>query len=138
MKKLKVNSAAMVAAARERIEEIEAADAVALVGNSDVVFVDIRDVRERQNSGYIPGSFHAPRGLLEFWVDPEGPYFKEVFNQDKKFILHCAAGWRSALAAATLQDMGFEASHIKDGFASWEEANGPIEFPDTGKEGETR
>jgi rhodanese-related sulfurtransferase len=100
MKKLKVNSAAMVAAARERIEEIEAADAVALVGNSDVVFVDIRDVRERQNSGYIPGSFHAPRGLLEFWVDPEGPYFKEVFNQDKKFILHCAAGWRSALAAA--------------------------------------
>jgi rhodanese-related sulfurtransferase len=91
------------------------------------VFVDIRDVRERQNSGFIPGSFHAPRGLLEFWVDPESPYFKEVFGQKKKFVLHCAAGWRSALATATLQDMGFEASHINGGFGAWEKASGPIE-----------
>ena len=124
---LKVGSAALVAAARARIEEIPAADAVALLGAPDVVFVDLRDVRERERSGFIPGSFHCPRGMLEFWVDPDSPYFKPVFGEDKRFVFHCASGWRSALAVATLQDMGFPAAHIAEGFTGWVAAGGPVE-----------
>ncbi len=125
--KLKTTAAQMVAAARARIEEIESADAVALLDDPRVQIVDLRDPRERSRSGSIPGAFHCPRGMLEFWVDPDSPYFKEVFAQDKKFVFHCASGWRSALSVATLQDMGFDAAHIKDGFAGWEKAGGPIE-----------
>ena len=124
---LALSSAAMVAAARARIEEIAAAEAVALLGRPDVVFVDLRDVRERQRSGFIPGSFHCPRGMLEFWVDPESPYFKPVFAEEKRFVFHCASGWRSALAVATLQDMGFAASHIPEGFTGWVAAGGRVE-----------
>ena len=126
---LKVGSAALVAAARARIEEIPAADAVALLGAPDVVFVDLRDVRERERSGFIPGSFHCPRGMLEFWVDPDSPYFKPVFAEEKRFVFHCASGWRSALAVATLQDMGFQAAHLRDGFSGWAEAGGAVVFP---------
>lgn len=124
---LALSSAAMVAAARARIEEIAAAEAVALLGRPDVVFVDLRDVRERQRSGFIPGSFHCPRGMLEFWVDPDSPYFKPVFAEEKRFVFHCASGWRSALAVATLQDMGFAASHIPEGFTGWVAAGGRVE-----------
>ena len=124
---LALSSAAMVAAARARIEEIAAAEAVALLGRPDVVFVDLRDVRERERSGFIPGSFHCPRGMLEFWVDPESPYFKPVFAEEKRFVFHCASGWRSALAVATLQDMGFAASHIPEGFTGWVAAGGKVE-----------
>ena len=120
----------MVDEAKARIEEIETGDALAMVNNPDVVMVDIRDIRERQSCGFIPGSFHCPRGLLEFWVDSESPYFNEIFAQDKKFVIYCAAGWRSALSTATLKDMGFTASHLKDGFADWEKMNGPIAFPE--------
>lgn len=127
-KTLKTTAAAMVAAARARIEEVETPDAIALVGNPDVLFVDLRDPRERERSGFIPGSFHCPRGMLEFWVDPASPYFKEVFGQDKRFIFHCASGWRSALSVATLHDMGFEAAHLKEGFSTWEAQGGPVEF----------
>jgi len=127
MKTLTTTSAQLVAAARERIEEIETADLIAMVGNPDVVIVDIRDVRERQRSGFIPGSFHAPRGMIEFWVDPDSPYFKEIFAADKKFVFHCASGWRSALTVATLQDMGFEAAHLKEGFSTWADNKGPVE-----------
>ncbi len=127
MKKLKVTGAQMVEAARDRIEEIETSDLIGMVDDPNVVIVDIRDVRERQRSGFIPGSVHAPRGMLEFWVDPDSPYFKEVFGEDKKFVFHCASGWRSAISVATLQDMGFEAAHLKDGFGGWEKAGGPIE-----------
>lgn len=128
-KKLKVTAANMVAAARRRIEETETKDLIALVEDPNVVIVDIRDVRERQHSGFIPGSIHAPRGMIEFWVDPDSPYFKEIFAEDKKFIFHCASGWRSALTVATLQDMGFEAAHLKEGFSTWEKQGGPVEFP---------
>ena len=128
--KLKVSVAEMVAAARARIEEIETGDAIAMVGDPEVVIVDLRDVRERQRSGFIPGSFHCPRGMAEFWVDPDSPYFKDVFAQDKKFVFHCASGWRSALTVATLQDMGFEAAHLKEGFSTWADQGGPIEKPD--------
>ena len=127
MKELKISSAEMVSAARARIEEVETQDAIAMVGSDGVVFVDLRDVRERQRSGFIPGSFHCPRGMAEFWVDPKSPYFKEIFGQDKKFVFHCASGWRSALTVATLNDMGFEAAHLKEGFSTWEEAGGPVE-----------
>lgn len=120
----------MVAAARERIEEIETPDLIAKVNDPDTVIVDIRDIRERQRSGFIPGSVHAPRGMIEFWVDPDSPYHKDVFSQDKKYVFHCASGWRSALTVATLQDMGFEASHLKEGFSTWETNGGPIEFPE--------
>ena len=127
MNKLKISSAEMVSNARKRIEEIETDKLIEMVEDPDVVIVDIRDIRERQRTGAIPGSVHAPRGMLEFWVDPESPYYKEVFGEDKKYVLHCASGWRSALTAATLQDMGFEAAHLKDGFSSWEKAGGPVE-----------
>ncbi len=124
---LKITAAQMVANARTRIEEIETLDAIALVDDPDVQFVDLRDPRERARSGFIPGSFHCPRGMLEFWVDPGSPYFKDIFAQDKKFVFHCASGWRSAISVATLQDMGFEAAHLKDGFGSWEKEGGPVE-----------
>lgn len=129
MTPLKKNSATLVAEARARIEEIETPDLIAMLDDPDLVIVDIRDVRERQRSGVIPGSFHAPRGMLEFWVDPESPYFKDIFGQDKRFVLHCASGWRSALTAAALQDMGFAAAHLKEGFSTWAAQGGPVEMP---------
>ena len=129
MKKLKVNAATLVANSRARIEEIETPDLIAMVDDPDVVIVDIRDVRERKK-GHIPGSVHAPRGMVEFWVDPESPYFKEVFGQEKKYVFHCASGWRSAITVAALQDMGFEASHLREGFSTWEAQNGPVEVPE--------
>jgi len=126
---LRKTAAQMVTEARARIEEIETSDAIAMVNDPSVKIVDLRDPRERERTGFIPGSFHCPRGMLEFWVDPDSPYFKDVFAQDKKFVFHCASGWRSAISVATLQDMGFDAAHLKDGFGSWEKAGGPIEKP---------
>ena len=130
MPSLKISSADMVAAARKRIEEVETPDLIGMLDDPNVVIVDIRDVRERQRGGFIPGSFHAPRGMIEFWVDPDSPYFKDIFGQEKKFIFHCASGWRSALTVATLQDMGFEASHLREGFSTWEKQGGPVEQTD--------
>ena len=124
---LKTSSAQLVKQAKTRIKEISAVSALNLVGHKDVVFVDIRDIRERQREGYIPGSIHAPRGMIEFWIDPDSPYFKPVFSQEKRFIFHCASGWRSALTVATLQDMGFDAEHIEDGFKGWVRAGGTVE-----------
>lgn len=118
----------MVAEAKLKINEIDAKEAIKLFNDENVIFIDIRDIRERDKLGFIPGSFHAPRGMLEFWIDPESPYFKDIFNTNKKYIFHCAAGWRSALAVSTLKDMGFEASHITDGFAGWVDEKGPVEF----------
>lgn len=130
MSKLKQTAAQMVQAARSRIDEIETEDLIAMIEDPNVVIVDIRDIRERQRSGYIPGSVHAPRGMIEFWVDPDSPYFKDVFGQQgKQYVFHCASGWRSALTVATLQEMGFDASHLKDGFSSWAEHGGPVENP---------
>ena len=128
MKKLKKTVKNMVSEAKLKINEIDAKEAIKLFNDENVIFIDIRDIRERQKLGFIPGSFHAPRGMLEFWIDPESPYFKDIFNTNKKYIFHCAAGWRSALAVSTLNDMGFEASHITDGFAGWVEEKGPVEF----------
>lgn len=127
MRTLKKSAAELVAEARARIEEIETDALIAAHGDPDLVIVDIRDVRERQKVGFIPGSVHAPRGMLEFWVDPDSPYFRDVFGQEKRYVLHCASGWRSALAAAALQDMGFEAAHLREGFTGWVEKGGPVE-----------
>ena len=127
MKKLKMTAAQLVADARARIPELETAELIAMLDDPDVVVVDIRDVRERQRSGFIPGSVHAPRGMVEFWIDPESPYFKPVFGEDKRFVFHCASGWRSALTVATLKDMGFEAAHLREGFSTWEAQGGPVE-----------
>lgn len=126
--KLKTSSAEMVARSRARIEEIETQDLIEMINDPNVQIVDLRDPRELKINGFIPGSFHCPRGMVEFWVDPQSPYFKEIFAEDKKFVFHCAAGWRSAITVATLQDMGFEAAHLKDGFADWQKQDGPIEF----------
>ena len=97
-------------------------------GDENVVFIDIRDVRELWREGAIPGSQHSPRGMLEFWVDPESPYAKEVFQSGKRFVFFCAAGMRSALATKTVQDMGLSpVCHIEGGFSAWKEAGAPVE-----------
>jgi rhodanese-related sulfurtransferase len=125
---LKTSAAEMVTQARAKIEEIETPDLITMMDDPNVIIVDIRDIRERQRSGYIPGSFHAPRGMIEFWIDPESPYHKDIFAQEgKKYVFHCASGWRSALTVATLLEMGFEAAHLKEGFSTWEKQGGPVE-----------
>jgi rhodanese-related sulfurtransferase len=129
-KPLKVTAQALVDQARREIEEYSARDAIELAKRSDVLLVDIRDPRELQREGRIPGALHAPRGMLEFWIDPESKYFKPVFGEDKTFVFFCAGGLRSALTAKTLQDMGLApVAHIEGGFAAWREAGGPIEAP---------
>lgn len=130
MAKLKTTAVEMVAKARSEIREIETPDLIEMVGDENVVIVDIRDVRERQRGGFIPGSFHAPRGMIEFWIDPASPYFKPIFGEDKKFIFHCASGWRSALTVQTLQNMGFDAAHLREGFSTWQAQGGPVEKPE--------
>jgi rhodanese-related sulfurtransferase len=118
----------LVEEAKKAIEEISAEEAVALIGDDSVVIIDIRDVRELQRDGKIPGSFHCPRGMLEFWIDPSSPYHKDVFAQDKKFVFHCASGWRSALATQVAQRMGLKpVAHIESGFTGWKKAGGPVE-----------
>ena len=117
----------LLAAARAKIEEIPAAAALPFRDDESVQIVDIRDVRELDRDGMIPGALHAPRGMLEFWVDPASPYHREVFASGKKFIFYCPSGWRSALATEALQDMGLApVAHIEDGFAAWKEAGGPV------------
>ncbi len=118
----------LLAEANAEIETIGTADAIAMRGRPDVVFVDLRDPRELEREGVIPGAFKCPRGMLEFWIDPDSPYHKTVFAEDKKFVFFCAAGWRSALATKTAQDMGMEkVAHIEGGFGAWRDAKGPVE-----------
>lgn len=125
---LKKTAAQLVAEARARIPEVGTAEAIAALGDPDLVIVDIHDIRERQRSGVIPGSVHAPRGMIEFWVDPDSPYHKPVFAQEgKRYLFHCASGWRSALTVAALQEMGFEAAHLRDGFTDWVAQGGAVE-----------
>jgi len=119
---------ALMAQAEAEIVQVRAADAIAMLGREDVVIVDIRDPRELQREGRIPGSYHAPRGMLEFWVDPESPYHRPIFAEDKTFIIHCASGWRSTLATQALQSMGLKpVLNLSGGFGAWKEAGGPVE-----------
>ena len=121
---------ALLEEANGKVETLSPADAVALHGRDDVVFVDLRDPRELEREGRLPGAVHCPRGMLEFWIDPLSPYHKPVFAEEKRFVFFCAGGWRSALAAATAQDMGLKpVAHLGGGFAAWREAGGAVEPP---------
>ena len=99
-------------------------------GRDDVIFIDLRDIREVSQTGRVAGAHHVPRGMLEFWIDPKSPYHRPFFSEDKTFVFYCAGGWRSALAAKTAQDMGLRpVAHIKGGMKAWIEARGPIDPP---------
>jgi rhodanese-related sulfurtransferase len=125
---IKVGYQQLMAEAEAEVSQVSAAETFEILKRGDVVIVDIRDIRELQREGRIPGSYHAPRGMLEFWVDPESPYHKPVFAEDKTFIIHCASGWRSLLATQVLQRMGLKpVLNMKGGFGAWKEAGGPIE-----------
>ncbi|MBN4054048.1 rhodanese-like domain-containing protein [Haliea sp. AH-315-K21] len=118
----------LVEEANAKIQTLSLDEAKEKLGQPDVQFVDIRDVRELEREGTIPGAIHAPRGMLEFWIDPDSPYFKPVFAEDKQFIFYCQSGWRSALATATLQDMGLKnACHIDGGYGNWKKFGGSTE-----------
>jgi rhodanese-related sulfurtransferase len=133
---MKIGYKQLLEKARKEIKTISAQDAIARQGDGNVVFVDLRDIRELQREGMIPGAFHAPRGMLEFWVDPESPYHKEIFASSKQFIFYCASGWRSALATQTVQSMGLSpVVHIEGGFTAWREAGGAIEKKEEKKSG---
>lgn len=117
----------LLAEAERRTRGMSLADAQARLGDPGTVFVDIRDPRELERDGMIPGAFHAPRGMLEFWVDPESPYYKPVFSEDKTYVLYCAADWRGVLAAATLAEMGLpQVYHLEGGLGAWKKANLPV------------
>ncbi len=119
--------ATLLAEAEAEIETLTPAQARELLDNDDVQFIDLRDVRELQKDGIIPGAFHTPRGFLEFWVDPESKYFKDVYGSGKKFVFFCKGGWRSALAAQQVQRMGLEpVCHFEGGFDAWKEAGYPV------------
>jgi rhodanese-related sulfurtransferase len=118
----------LIADANARVRTLSVEEAQAKLGDPGVVFVDVRETGELEREGTVPGAFHAARGMLEFWVDPESPYYKQAFDPNKQFILYCASAWRSALAAATLLDMGLPSvSHIEGGFSAWKKAGAPIE-----------
>ncbi|MGC1467571.1 MAG: rhodanese-like domain-containing protein [Pseudolabrys sp.] len=127
-------SKALVDAAEREVETLTAEEAIKLAGRDDVVLVDIRDIRELQRDGKVPGAFHCPRGMLEFWIDPATHYHKPIFAQDKRFVFFCAGGLRSALAAQTAQRMGLKpVAHIKGGFGDWKKAGGPVTPPEEPK-----
>ena len=117
----------LVAEAKEQTNSISPAEAHDRKQSGDAILIDIRDIRELQRDGRIEGAFHAPRGMLEFWADPESPYHKEIFSTGRELVLFCASSWRSALAAKTLQDMGLSNIHDMDGgFTAWKTAGLPI------------
>ncbi|MCU0885082.1 MAG: rhodanese-like domain-containing protein [Beijerinckiaceae bacterium] len=119
---------ALLAEAEAEITTLDVAQASALHGKDDVVFIDLRDPRELDREGRMPDAFHCPRGMLEFWIDPESPYAKPVFQQDKTFVFFCAGGWRSALAAKAAKDMGLKpVAHIAGGFGAWKSAGAPVD-----------
>jgi rhodanese-related sulfurtransferase len=126
--KMKKGFRQLVDEATAEIETLTVEQAKKLLGDPNVQFVDIRDIRELEREGVIPGAFHAPRGMIEFWIDPDSPYFKPIFGEGKKYVFFCAAGWRSALTTKTVQDMGLApVAHIDGGFTAWRDSGGPVE-----------
>ncbi len=126
--KLKIGYQELITSAMAQIETVPLEEAQQLLGDPNTVFVDIRDVRELEREGMIPNALHAPRGMLEFWVDPDSPYFKPIFGEGKRLILYCASAWRSALATETLQKMGLpEVCHLEGGFTAWKKADLPTQ-----------
>src|SRR3954469_1972172 len=119
---------ALLDEAKAKVETLPAHEAMTLLGRDDVVFVDLRGPRELEREGRLPGAVHCPRGMLEFWIDPESPYHKPVFAQDKRFVFFCGGGGRSALAAQSASEMGLKpVAHVGGGFAAWKKAGGPVE-----------
>jgi rhodanese-related sulfurtransferase len=119
----------LVAEAMAQVKTYSVDEVKARMADAQMQIVDIRDVRELEREGTVPGCFNAPRGMLEFWVDPASPYYKPVFGDEhKEFVLFCGAGWRSALAAKALQDMGMtNVAHIDGGFTAWAKQGAPVE-----------
>ncbi|QWD81381.1 rhodanese-like domain-containing protein [Polynucleobacter sp. MWH-S4W17] len=125
--KLKIGYQELIQEAMAEIETLSMEMASDLLVDTNVVFVDIRDVRELEREGMIPNALHAPRGMLEFWVDPDSPYYKPIFGEGKRIVLYCASAWRSALATQTLQRMGVpNICHLEGGFSAWKKAQLPI------------
>jgi rhodanese-related sulfurtransferase len=125
---MKIGYKALIEAAEKEIQTLSVDEARALFGKNDVVYVDLRDVRELEREGRIPGAFHAPRGMLEFWVDPDSPYHKAIFAEPKRFVFYCQSGWRSALATQTVKQMGLDnVCHIGGGYRAWKDAGQPTE-----------
>ena len=110
------------------IETIPVKQAILISDNDEYEFIDLRDFREIQRTGKIPGAFSCPRGMLEFWIDPESPYHKEIFSKDTNFVFYCASAWRSALATKAAKEMGLSnVSHIDGGFTNWKKSGGKVE-----------
>jgi rhodanese-related sulfurtransferase len=125
---LKVTHKDLIDAALAEVETLSIDAALELLDDDNTVFVDIRDPRELEREGKIPGAVHAPRGMLEFWIDPTSPYYKDVFGSGKRFVFYCQSGWRSALASKAVQDMGLTpVCHVGDGFRGWKDAGAPTE-----------
>ena len=125
--KLKIGYQELIQNALAEIETLPVKKAQEILEDPNLVFVDIRDIRELEREGMIPNAFHAPRGMLEFWVDPNSPYYKPIFGEGKRLVLYCASAWRSALAAQTLQVMGVpNVCHLEGGFSAWKKAQLPI------------
>ena len=128
VQKIILGHEALMEKAKSKVKSVSATEGLAMLGDPNTVILDIRDIRELEREGRIPGSFHAPRGMLEFWVDPASPYHKPIFAEDKIFIIHCASGWRSLLATEILQDMGLKpVINLEGGFAAWKDAGGAVE-----------
>ncbi|MDB2415906.1 rhodanese-like domain-containing protein [Pseudomonadales bacterium] len=125
---LKVTHRDLIDRALAEIETLDLEAAEGLLEDDNTVFVDLRDPRELEREGKVPNAFHAPRGMLEFWVDPSSPYHKDVFASGKKLVFYCQSGWRSALATKAVQDMGLEhVCHIGDGYRGWKDSGAPTE-----------
>lgn len=125
--KLKIGYQELIQNAMAEIETLSLQKAQAMLDDSNAVFVDIRDIRELEREGLIPNALHAPRGMLEFWVDPDSPYYKPIFGEGKRLVLYCASAWRSALATQTLQKMGVpNVCHLEGGFTAWKKAQLPV------------
>ena len=121
----------LIAEANKVVETISIEEAKKIVLSEKHILIDLRDIRELKREGKIPGAFSCPRGMLEFWIDPESPYHKEIFNQDKTYVFYCASAWRSALSAKTAMDMGLKpVLHIEGGFMAWKKADGDVETLD--------
>lgn len=121
-------AADLVAQAKAQIENLDPAAVEDEIQNGDAVLVDIRDAAEREENGSIPGAVHIPRGMLEFRADTTSPYHQPPLDPDRRVILHCASGGRSALAAQTLQEMGYaRVAHLDGGINAWKEAGKSVE-----------
>ena len=125
--KLKIGYQELIQAAMNEIETLPLKTAQEILEDPNTLFVDIRDIRELEREGMIPNALQAPRGMLEFWVDPNSPYYKPIFGEGKRLVLYCASAWRSALATQTLQIMGVpNICHLEGGFSAWKKAQLPV------------